>query len=170
MRHRQAAMRRTVPPVELYNLGEAQIGDQVRYMAWDDDSRGSSADAQIVLHDRPQRGPMQVIEVGVRHQHQIDSRQIPYSQPRTPQPLQHEKPASEVGIDHHALPGHLHEETGMPDERNPQLAVGSETRFMGLAAKWSYRGMPHQSTELRRPFAKGRIAKRCLDHPMMPIL
>ena len=165
VRHRQIAVPRTVPPVELDDLREAQIGDQIRHMARNDDGRGGSPRTQIVLHDGAQRRPVQMIEVRMRHQHQIDSRQIAHSNPGTPQPLQHKQPAREVRIDHHALPADLHEEAGMANERDPQFAVGDETRFVRLSAQRSHGGMPHQSPELRRTLAEGRIAKRCLDHP-----
>src|SRR5258708_2136547 len=66
MRHRQTAVPRTVPPVEFDNLGESQIGDQVRHMTRNDDRWSGSADTQIVLHDGPHRRPVQVIEVRVR--------------------------------------------------------------------------------------------------------
>ncbi len=57
----------------------------------------------------------------------------------------------------------------MPDERYPQLAVRCETGRMCLPAKGSYGGVTHESSELRRAFAEGPIAKRLLDHPKLSI-
>src|ERR1700689_1854954 len=108
-----------------------------------------------------------MVEVRMRHQHQINGRQVSNSQPRTPQPLQHKKPAREVRVDHHALSAHLHEETGMADEGHTQLAVRGKTRDMGLTAWGIPGGMAHQSPELRGAFAEGPIAKRLLDHPKL---
>jgi hypothetical protein len=134
-------------------------------MAGDYDGWGGSAHTQIVLHDRAQRGPVQMIEVRMRYQHKVDSRQIAHPDPRTPQPLQHKQPAREVGIDHHALPADLHQKAGMANESDPQFSVGNKTRFVHLAAQRSHGGIAHQSTELGCTLAEGRIAKRCLDHP-----
>ena len=90
------------------------------------------------------------------------------TQARTAQAFQHEQPAREVGIDHHALSANLHEEAGVADESHAQFAVRGQTRLVGLPAERSYRGMPHQSSELRGALAQRRISKRLLDHPEMP--
>src|SRR5580658_2989800 len=137
-------------------------------MAWNDDGWGGSARTQIILHQSPQRRPMQMIEVGMRHQHQINGWQVPHSKSGTPQALEHEKPAREVRVNHHALPAQLHKETGMPDESHSQLTVRYQTRLVGLTAQGSYRGMAHQSPKLRRAPAECRIAERCLDHLSRP--
>ncbi len=76
---------RSLPPVEFDDLGEAEIGDQIGHMRRNDDRRRNAPRAQIVLHQRAQRRAMQVIEVGVRHQHQIDGRQIGDAQAGTTQ-------------------------------------------------------------------------------------
>ena len=107
-----------------------------------------------------------MIEVRMRHQHQIDGRQISHPKSGTPQPLQHKEPAREVRIEHHALPAHLHQEAGMSNERDAQFAVRGKTRHMRLPAKRSHGRMPHQAPELRRALAEGPITKRCFDHPV----
>ena len=59
---------------------------------------------------------MQMIEVRVRDQDKVNRGQIAYSQSGTPQALQHEKPAGEVGINDHILRAHLHKKAGVADE------------------------------------------------------
>jgi len=66
---------------------------------------------------------VQMIEVRMRHQHQIDRRQVAHPNSRTPQPLQHKQPARKVRIDHHTLPAHLHKKAGMADEGNSKFAI-----------------------------------------------
>ena len=158
-------MLRTFPPIEFDNLREAEIGNQIGDMARNDNCRRFSPRTQIVVHDRAQRGPMQMIEVRVRHQHRIDGWQIAHTNAGTPQSLQHKQPAGKVGIDHHALPADLKKKTGMPDERNSQFALRCQARLVSFATERGYRGVAHQSAELRCAFAESRILKRCLDHP-----
>jgi hypothetical protein len=118
-----------------------------------------------VLHDGAERWAMQVIEVGVRHQHQIDRGQISDAQPGTPQPFQNKEPAGKVGIDDDAASAKLQEKASMPDEGDAQFSIGDQAWLVSLAAAWSYCGVPHQPAELGCALTKGRIAKRLLDHP-----
>ena len=85
-----------------------------------------------VLHDGAQRWPVQVIEVRVGDQHQIDRRQIAQLHARLAQPLQHEQPAREVGIDQHILPAHLHEKAGVADEGDAEFAVADISLVCGF--------------------------------------
>ena len=62
-----------------------------------------------------------MIEVGMRNQHRIDGRQIAHTQSRTPQSLQDEDPAREVGVNQNVLAADLQEKTGVSDERHSQL-------------------------------------------------
>jgi hypothetical protein len=59
---------------------------------------------------------MEVVEMRVRYQNQIDGRQVTKIDSRLPQPLEHEEPTGEIGIDHYVLPCDLQEETGMANE------------------------------------------------------
>ncbi len=52
----------------------------------------------------------------------------------------------------------------MANERDAQLAVGSQTGRMGLSAQWRNCGMPDQAPKLRCPPAQSPIVQRCLDH------
>ena len=49
----------------------------------------------------------------------------------------------------------------------PSSPFDSQTRLVSFATERSYSGVAHQSPELRCAFAKGPIAKRCLDHPRL---
>jgi len=60
-----------------------------------------------------------MIEMGVRHQHQIDGRQIAQRAGRAAATASDKEPAREVRIDRHALAADLNEEAGMSDERHP---------------------------------------------------
>jgi hypothetical protein len=66
---------------------------------------------------------VQVIKVRMRNQDDINGRQIPDANSRTPQSFQHKQPAREVRIDHRALPADLYKETGMANESDSQFAV-----------------------------------------------
>src|SRR5271166_4573758 len=51
VRHGQAAVARTLPPVKLDNLREAQVRNQIGDMTGNNDCRSRSTNAQIILHD-----------------------------------------------------------------------------------------------------------------------
>jgi len=138
MGDRQIRLARAVPPVEFDDLGEPQVRHQIGNMAGDNDRWRRPTLVQIVLHDRPQRGPMQMIKVGVRHQHQIDGWKIAHAQPGTAQALQHKQPAGKVGIDSNALPTDLQKEARVADESDAKFPVGDKPRLVGLTAPWSH--------------------------------
>ena len=107
---------------------------------------------------------MQMIEVGVRNQNKVDGREVRDAEARTTKPLQYKQPPRKIGIDHYALSPNLYEEAGMADERDAQLTVGSETRFVSLTRPRSHGRMAHQASELRRALAQCRITESLLDH------
>jgi hypothetical protein len=113
---------------------------------------------------------MQMIEVRVRYQDQINRWQIAYSQSGTPQALEHEKPASKVGINDHILPAHLDKKAGMADEGYAQFSVRDKLRFMGLSTTGGHHRMAYQTSELGRPFAQSRIAKSNFNHPLQSLV
>jgi len=156
---------RILPPVQLDNFRESQVGDQIRNMCRNDDGGRDAARAQSVLHDGAKRRPVEMIKMCMRYQHEIDRRKIDNAEARTPQPLQNKQPPREVGIDNHASAADLHEEAGMSDEGNAEFSISGEPGFMCLAAATSDRRMPHQARKLRGTLAKGRIAKCLFDHP-----
>src|SRR6266567_6578336 len=106
-----------------------------------------------------------MIEMGMRHQHQIDGRQIGYAQPRTTKTFQHKQPACEVGIDYDTLSTNLHEKAGVTDEGDAEFSIGSKAWFVSLTDARGYRGVAYQTPKLSGTFTKGRIAKCLLNHP-----
>ena len=85
--------------------------------------------------------------------------------PGPAQALQHEEPAGEVGIDDDALAANLHEEAGVANKRDPEFSVRGESRLVSFTGARSDCGTTHQTSELGGALAKGRIAKRLLNHP-----
>ena len=112
-----------------------------------------------LLHDGPQRWPVQVVEVGVGHQHQVNGGQVAHSQTGLPQPLEDEEPAREIGVDDNILAAHLEKKTRMTDESHAQLAVGHQLRLVGAAGAGSDRGAAHQAAELPGAVAQSAILK-----------
>ncbi len=96
---------------------------------------------------------MQVIEVGVGHEHDIDGGQVVQLQSGLAQALENEEPSGEVGVDHNVHPTHLQKKAGMPDEGNAQFAIRDQKRLVGLARAGSDRGMPYQTGKLTCAFA-----------------
>src|SRR5579859_1714926 len=146
--YRQIAVARSLPPVELDDLGKPEVGDQVRDMRRNDDRRRFSTSTQIMLYDRAQRRAMQVVEVRVRYEYQVNRRKIGYAQARTAKAFQHKQPPGKIGIDHHALAPDLHEKAGVSDEGDAEFSVRGKPRFVGLAAAWCDCRSAHQSSEL----------------------
>lgn len=101
----------------------------------------------------------------VRHQHQVDWREIPDLHARLTQSLQQEQPWREVRIEQNILSAHLYEETGMADEREPEITVAGELGFAGFPRSWGDRRMPHQSGELACTLAQRGILERDFKHP-----
>jgi len=66
---------------------------------------------------------------------------------------------------HRILAANLHKEAGMSDESDTEFSVSGEARCVCLAAARSHRRVAHKSPELPGALTKGRIAKRCFDHP-----
>ena len=110
---------------------EAEIGNQIEKMMRDDQRGRGSGLAARLPRDGAQRLPMQVIEVRVRHQHDIHRRQVAQIQSRLTQALENEEPAREVGIDDDVLSANLQKEAGVPDERHAQLAVRNQLAVCG---------------------------------------
>src|SRR6266849_8054052 len=107
-----------------------------------------SLTAHGLTHNRAQRWPVQMVEVGMSDQNQINRRQVAHLQSWLPQALQDEQPTREVGIDDDILPADLEKKTRMADESYTHLAVGHQFRLMGTAGSRSDHGAAHQATEL----------------------
>jgi hypothetical protein len=69
-----------------------------------------------LLNQGAQRGPVQMVEVGMRNQHQVDGRKVAQLYSGLSQTLQHKQPAGKIGIDDDVLSTDLDEEAGMAYE------------------------------------------------------
>ena len=76
-----------LPWREVFHQSSSMISEKPRSdtksVTWlgNDDGGALASRAQIILHDRAQRRPVKMIEMGVRNQHQIDRRQIAHAKP-----------------------------------------------------------------------------------------
>src|SRR5579864_5295582 len=148
-----------IPPVELDDLIETEIRHQVEHVMRNDQRGGAAGQPPRMVHDGAQRRTMQVIEMRMRHQHQVDGRKVVNAQPGFAYPLQKKEPAREVRVDGDVLPAHLHKERGMADERDPEFTIVYQLWLVGAAGAGGDRGVTNQLSELRRPLAQGRISK-----------
>ena len=138
----------TLPPFEFDYARKSQITHQVAQMPGHDDQRPLAGLSLGQPGDGSQRRPVQVIEVGVRHQHRIDRRQVAHSHSRTTQPLQHEDPAGEVRVDQDVLAADLQKEAGVSDECHSQLSTPGENRLTGDAAAGGQGGASYERAKL----------------------
>src|SRR5581483_266030 len=113
-----------------------------------DDGGRRTAPAFRMLNQRPQRRPMQMVEMSVSDQNNIDRRQIANHHSRPPQPFQDEKPTGKVRIDHDVLAANLQEKTGMTNKSHAHLAVRDQNRLARLALPRSDCRMPNQPPKL----------------------
>ena len=107
---------------------------------------------------------MQVVEVGVRNEHQIHGRKIANSNPGLPEALEHKQPAGEIGIDDNILSPYLQEEAGVTDKGDAHLPTRNQNRFMRLPSAGSNRRMANQSSKLPGTPAQGGISQSLFQH------
>jgi len=122
----------TAPPIKLHDLFKPQVRYQIENMVWHDDAWRLAAKPASFLGNRAQRVAMQMVEVRMRNQHQVNRREIANADARLAQPLQNKKPASKIRIDHHVLTADLHQEAGVSNEGQPQLAIPDQLGLMDL--------------------------------------
>ena len=139
----QRSMTKAIPPVELHDVIETEVGNEVEHVVRDHDCRGRSPASPRVFYDRSQRWTVQVIEMGVRNHDQIDWRQIANPQTWLAQSFQHEQPAREIGIKYDILPADLHEKAGMPNEGHAQFPIRDQLRFVNSSRAGGDSGMAH---------------------------
>jgi len=121
------------------------------------DGRGKTALFPCLLGDGSQRGPVQVVKVSVRNQHQIYGWQIAQAQTRFPQSLQDEKPGCKIWIDGYVLTSDLHKKTGVANEGHTHLPMGNQLRFVALPAAWGDCGMANQTPKLAGALAERTV-------------
>src|SRR4029077_19332317 len=86
----QLAMAITIPPVQFDHIVETEVGHQIEDVMRYDDSGWRSAAISSVLDNRAQRWPVQMVEVGVRNQHQIDSWKVAQANSGLAETFEHE--------------------------------------------------------------------------------
>ncbi|SPE45429.1 hypothetical protein SBA7_820031 [Candidatus Sulfotelmatobacter sp. SbA7] len=128
------------------------------------DHRRRRSPTPSLLHNRPQRWPVQVVEMRVRDQHQVNGWQIAQLYARLSQALQHEQPARKIGIDNYILPAHLDEETGVANESYSQFSVAYQFGLMSLPGAGSHGGVLHQPPEGPGTLAKDGVLETGLQH------
>ncbi len=170
MRDGDIAVAIASPPVEFHDVAKTEIRDQIKDMFGHDCGGPGPAALLCMLHDRPQRGAMEVIEMRMGDEHQINGRKISDAQARLSQALKDEEPAREIGVDHGIFPADLQEKAGMADKSNTHLAIGDKHRLVGLARARRDRGVTNQFPELLGSFAQRRILKRVFQHGMSEFL
>ena len=158
------------PPVEFYDVAKTEVRDQIKNMLWHDRGRPGTSVLLGMLHDGSKRGPMEVIEMRMRDQHQIDGWKVSDAQARLSKTLQHEEPARKVGVDNRVFAADLQEEAGMADKCDAHLTVRDEHRLVGLAGARRDGGMANQFPELLGPFTQRRALKRVFQHGMPEFL
>lgn len=105
-----------------------------------------------------------MIEVRMRDQHQINRRKVLNAGPWLAQALQNEKPACEIGINHHAFTADLQEKGGVADECYAHLPIRGEHRLVRLASAGRDCGVPDQLAECPRSLPQPRILECLFEH------
>ena len=104
-----------------------------------------------------------MIEMRVRHQDHIHGRKILHVHARIPQPFQKKQPRGKIRIDDNALPANLQNKAGMPDERDPEFAVGGELRLIDMSGARCDRRMSQQAGKLSGALSQCRTGMTGLE-------
>jgi hypothetical protein len=80
-------------------------------------------DDRLLRGDRGERAAVQVIEVGVRNEHEVDVRQVVDGQPGALEPPDDDEPVGPVRVDEDVVPRRLDEERRMADPGQADLAA-----------------------------------------------
>jgi len=104
-----------LPVLQLLHMLEAESMNEAAYILWDDDS--------LVAGHSAKRLAVQMVEMGVRHQHKVDSGQVVDFQARLLDALNHFQPLRPIRINEHAMLGSLNEERGVADPCDTNLAM-----------------------------------------------
>ena len=128
----------TFPIVQLVDAPEAEVMDQISHLKGHHD--------RLVLRHFPQRFAIEMIEVGVRHEDEIDIRQIVQGEPGVLHALDHLQPLRPVRVDEHTEPLRLEQEGRVADPRHRNLALahfGKRRTFIAAVAPGEDRGNEH---------------------------
>lgn len=156
MCHRQRVMPIAVPPIQLDDVAESQVRDQIEHVIRNH-CDGRLASSVGLLGDGTQRRTVQVVKVGVGHQHNVNGRQIAKLHTRLPQSLQNEEPARKIWIDNHVLPTDLDKKAGVSNESEAHLSIAYQRWLVGFAGPGNDCRMAHQAAEGAGTFPKSRV-------------
>src|ERR1700722_7640393 len=98
--------------------------------------------------NRSQRLAMEMIEVGMRYQHQIHRRKIAYIHSRQTQAFENEEPARKIRIDGDIQAADLQKEARVSNKRHPQFTACGELWLVRLSSARSNCGVAYQAREL----------------------
>jgi hypothetical protein len=148
VRNLEMAEPQLLPPIEFDNAAVSEIAYQITDVTRHYDHGPFAGAPAGEPRNCPQRGPMQMIEVGVRDQHSIDGWQVAQPQPWLPQAFQHEDPAGEVGVNQNVLARNLEEKAGMSDEGDAQLTAIRQHRLARNSNARSHGRVAHQGAKV----------------------
>ena len=104
-----------LPMIELMHDVEPEIVHEI--------ADADRHDDRLIGRDFAQRAPIEVIEVRMRHEHEIDVRQVEQIEAWFLQPLHHFEPHRPVGVDQHVDLFGLDEERSVTDPGDADLAL-----------------------------------------------
>lgn len=95
-------------------------------MMRDNERRSAAGFPPRLTRDRAKGLTVQMIEMGMRDEHDIHRRQVAQMESRMAEALQHKEPAREVRIDYNVHSADLQKEAGVADECQAKLSIGNE--------------------------------------------
>ena len=104
-----------LPSAEFVNAVESKALHKITDMLRDHD--------RLIRGDRAQRPLVEVVEMGMAHQHEVDRRKFVNLKPRLLQSLDHLEPFGPVGIDQHRMLRRLDQEGGVTDPGDSDLVA-----------------------------------------------
>ena len=137
------ALRKTLPPIQLDDAGEAEVLRQI--------ANAARHHADFGIRQTAQRWFVKMIEMRVREQHQINSRQILDFQPGAFDALQKKQPVRKIRINQNIQICELNQKRRVADPGDGDLAVDQlrENRTALLADAPRQQRLPNQFAEKR---------------------
>src|SRR6185437_11583884 len=116
LRDAQLTFTKLLPPFQLVNCAESKPPNDVADILRHNNLRSPSAAPTRKPRDGPQRWPMEMIEMRMAHEYVVDWWKIAETNTGPPLSLQHDQPASEIGIDHQVRSTNLNEKSAMSNK------------------------------------------------------
>src|SRR5690349_6931501 len=101
------------------------------------------------MRQTPQARFMEVIEMGMRQQHQVNRREVLDPHPRSLDTFEKKKPVGEVWIDQHIEIVKLNQKRGVPNPCHRDLAIAQfgKCRLLMLSGAPRQKGFPNHLME-----------------------